>query len=212
MQFKDSTGDTTNSTGTGSLVGLGVPPVGARTPSSASIANGYETVIRIETEDATIWELCETTITLAAGVYSYSRGTLIASSTGSRISFPAGTNYIGLTIDATHLQVLPMIDATADITLAINTAYRANDIDKAFLALPATAPRGSVIEVFGYELFGFRITVPNGKVIHIAGAMNSTATNGTGYIESVGQYDMVRLRCIVTDNEWIAELYGCAFN
>ncbi len=98
MRYFDSTGDTTTTNGSGSLVGLSVAPTGYRIPTAAGVANGDVTVVRIQNSDNTTWEICESTLTVVSGVVTYSRGTLIASSTGSRVSFLPGTKNIYFTI------------------------------------------------------------------------------------------------------------------
>jgi hypothetical protein len=104
LTFYDCTGDTTTSVGTGALVGTQTPPLGYRTPSGAAVPNNTETVIRIESENGATWEVCYSTITVSAGVYTYSRGQLIASSnSNARVSFGSGTKRIYYTVDAEHV-------------------------------------------------------------------------------------------------------------
>ena len=105
---------------------------------------------------------------------------------------------------------LTWLDADADRTLASGCAFRAtNAAATVNLALPAAASAGAIIEVYGYGLGGFKITVPAGQSIHTAGTPNETASDGSGYIASVNQFDMVRLRCIVDNTDWVAEIFGC---
>lgn len=94
LKIFDSTGDTTTSTSTGALTGVGTAPTGYQTPTAASVANNDNAVIRVESLDGTVWEVQETVVTVSGGVYSYSRGTTLASSTGSQISWAAGTKNI----------------------------------------------------------------------------------------------------------------------
>lgn len=102
--FYDSTGDTTTSTGVGPLIGTLTPPIGYQTPTAAGVVNNVQTVIRVETENGLFWEVCDSVVTLASGVYTYSRGSVIASSSaGSRVSFGPGVKRIYYTIDADHL-------------------------------------------------------------------------------------------------------------
>lgn len=106
--------------------------------------------------------------------------------------------------------VLPMVDAPDDLTLEVKKAYRVTDTDEAILSLPALASIGDPIEVFGYGLGGWRIPVQAGKVIHILGGVSSTLSDGTDYLKSNSQFSMTRLRCIVTNDEWVAEIYDCS--
>lgn len=97
MKLYNSTGDTTTTTGTGALTGAGTAPDASyQTPTAAGVANGDVIVIRIA--DGSEWEVCESTVTVATGVYTYSRGALLASSTGSRINFSAGTKNIYIAV------------------------------------------------------------------------------------------------------------------
>lgn len=119
LTFYDCTGDTTTSVGTGALVGTQTPPLGYRTPSGAAVPNNTETVIRIESENGATWEVCYSTITVAAGVYTYSRGQLIASSnSNARVSFGSGTKRIYYTVDAEHVTNDPRL-RFASMTLAL---------------------------------------------------------------------------------------------
>lgn len=96
MKFFDSCGDTTTTTGTGTLTGTGTAPTGCQTPTSAGVADGDTVIIRIQDSTNTNWEVCESTYT-ASGT-TWSRGTLQASSTGSRVSFAAGTKNIYIVV------------------------------------------------------------------------------------------------------------------
>jgi hypothetical protein len=103
MGFKtyDSCGDTTSTTGTGTLTGTGSPPNGYQSPASAGVVDGDSLVIRIETQDGTTWEDCESVYTVSTK--QYTRGNLLASSTGSRVSF-TGTLNIKITASSTMLR------------------------------------------------------------------------------------------------------------
>lgn len=104
FSFYDSTGDSTTTVGTGSLVGTQTPPVGYQSPITAGVTDGAQTIIRIENSFGDVWEVCETTITIVSGVLTYSRGTVVASSAGgSRVSFAAGIKSIFYTVDSAHL-------------------------------------------------------------------------------------------------------------
>lgn len=86
--FYDRVWDQTTTTGTGTLTLSGTAPSGYR-PFSGTVANGATVRYWIATQDRSAWEVRE-------GVYTSSgttltRGTLLSSSTGSAISFAAGT-------------------------------------------------------------------------------------------------------------------------
>lgn len=99
----NSTGDRTTTMGAGPLTGTGVARHGLQTPAMASVPDAVTTIIRIQDSSNTTWEVCQSTISLSGGVYTYSRGALIASSTGSRIDFSTGTKDIIYTVDAADI-------------------------------------------------------------------------------------------------------------
>lgn len=104
FSFYDSTGDTTTTVGSGVLVGTQTPPVGYQSPTAAGVVNGIQTVIRIENSFGDAWEVCESTVTISSGVVTYSRGAVIASSSGGgHVSFGPGIKTILYTIDAGHI-------------------------------------------------------------------------------------------------------------
>lgn len=93
------------STGTGSFVyGAAVTsPSGQPFKEPSAGDDGKTVVIRIESVNAnqvptTDWEECESVLTFSTKTFS--RGTLRASSTGSRVSFAAGTKHIRITVGA----------------------------------------------------------------------------------------------------------------
>jgi len=88
--------ETTTTTGTGALT------VGGATTWHESfndtVADGGECVIHIRHQEADEWEICESVYTHAST--SLSRGTLLRSSTGSRVNFSAGTKDVWLVVGA----------------------------------------------------------------------------------------------------------------
>lgn len=109
VKFFDSTGDTTSTTGTGSLVGAATPPARYRSPASAGVTTGDATVIRIESADGTQWEVCETVISTAGPSLVYSRGEIQASSTGARVDFTSGVKNIYYVIGKKYMYNLPVV-------------------------------------------------------------------------------------------------------
>jgi len=87
LVIKDRVKDTSTTTGTGSVTVSGTAPTGFRTFNDA-LATSDTSVITIHHQTADEWEICETTY---SGSNVLTRGTLLDSSTGSRVSFSAGT-------------------------------------------------------------------------------------------------------------------------
>ncbi|HEY3875197.1 MAG TPA: hypothetical protein VGM92_06950, partial [Candidatus Kapabacteria bacterium] len=87
----DSVGDQTVSTGVGPLIGQNLAPnpryAAPITGNAGDVSNGINTAIRIETSDGATWEVCETVPALSDELFTYSRGTLLKSSSGGRINF-----------------------------------------------------------------------------------------------------------------------------
>lgn len=94
----DRVQQTTTSTGTGALSLTGTVSK-MRSLSAAGMANGDTFWGLIEHDTATEWELALCTYSSAGGG-SITRGTPLASSTGSAVSFSAGTKYISLVAPA----------------------------------------------------------------------------------------------------------------
>ncbi len=101
-------------------------------------------------------------------------------------------------------------DLSADTTMLVGHIYRTIDSAVVNLTLPATAVKGDPIVVQGYGVGGFNVLVGSGKVIHLAGGVD-TLTSGMN-LYSVNQYDRVELECVVNNTEWIAKTYGCYFS
>lgn len=86
--FADLVGQTTATTGTGTITLSG--SIDGLLPF-AGLADGATTVIRILAADGS-WEICDSV--LGASGTTLTRGTLRASSTGSRIALPTGTHEV----------------------------------------------------------------------------------------------------------------------
>jgi hypothetical protein len=85
--IKDRIRDTSTTTGTGDITVSGSPPTGSKAFGSV-MSTGDTSVITIQNPTAGEWEICETSY---SGSNVLTRGALLASSTGSRVSFSAGT-------------------------------------------------------------------------------------------------------------------------
>lgn len=90
---KERVQDTTVSVGAGALVLDATVVLGRKTVADA-YADGDKTFLVIEDTTTGDWEVTETLIAISAGIATIARTTLRASSTGSPISFAAGTKNV----------------------------------------------------------------------------------------------------------------------
>jgi len=95
------------------------------------------------------------------------------------------------------------VDATgAAQAMAVNTEYTTNrGAGIVAYTLPAAAAVGDVIEVWGNSANGWSIAQNAGQTIHILGS--STTTGVGGSLASTTQYDCIRLKCTVTDTDFV---------
>ena len=93
------------------------------------------------------------------------------------------------------------VEATADLTMVNNRGYITNkSASQLVYTLPATAPIGAVFEIVGKSNDGWRIAQNAGQRIHLGGV---TTTNGiTGFAQSSGAGDCVKLVCITANTEF----------
>lgn len=155
LVIADRIRDTTTTTGTGSLTVSGTPPTGFKAFSSV-LANADTSVICIQHQSADEWEVCETTSNGSTGL---TRGTLLASSTGSRVSFSAGTKDVWIDFAAGKI-----VDVDRPQTLKNKT------LDAPALGTPASG-----------DLRNCTGSVPAGAVFWFA-----ASTAPTGYLECDG--------------------------
>lgn len=147
FSFYDSTGDSTTTVGTSSLIGTLTPPIGYQSPTTAGVGNGAQTIVRIENSFGDVWEVCETVISFSSGIPTYSRGTVIASSSGgNRISFGAGTKNIFYTVDSARLALGVVVVAAEAPTGAIN------GVNNVFATISAFRPGSVSVMVNGVAL------------------------------------------------------------
>lgn len=136
--------------------------------------------------------------------------------TGDLYYRDASGNFVRLAIGSTS-QILKVTSGlpswgTAPITLSwlvvttttqaavINTGYVTNNASLVTVTLPTTAAVGSVIEVSGMGLGGWKIAQPTSVAIHFG--IWDTTTGISGYLASTHKRDAVRLVCIVANTEW----------
>jgi hypothetical protein len=85
-------------------------------------------------------------------------------------------------------------------TMAVDTAYIANNASQVVFTLPDTAAVGKVVRVSGKGAGGWKIAQNASEIIHFG---NTDTTTGTGgYLSSTHRRDAVELVCVVADTEW----------
>lgn len=122
VSYADRVGDTSTTTGTGTLTLAGSAPAGARTFAASGLATGSTVRYSIASLDSTAWEVGEGVWTSAGATLS--RVTVFASSnSGSLVSFAAGTKNVALVMTAADIaSVTQAIDKlSVNLTVAANT-------------------------------------------------------------------------------------------
>lgn len=90
---------------------------------------------------------------------------------------------------------------TADQSAAVNNIYVNNKAStQCVVTLPSTAAVGTIIEVDGLNVNGWKVAQNASQKIHAGGTTTTTGTGG--YISSNEQWDAVMLRCVVANLEW----------
>lgn len=102
--------ETSTSTGTGAMALAGAPT--RRSTFSAVLSDGDTCYVLIENAAAAEWEICLATYTAAGNTLS--RGAVKTSSTGSTVSFSAGTKTISLVAPAANA---PVEDNNGDVSV-----------------------------------------------------------------------------------------------
>jgi hypothetical protein len=166
MLLSDRVKDTTTSTGTGNLTLAGAPPSTFRS-FNAEIGTGHSFEAFVHTDDYTDWEIAACHLSAATTLV---RDALRESSTGSTVSFAAGTKTVRLVISAAILNGVMAADiaSAATVDLGLATGRYVN-------ITGATGP----ITSFG--------TVPAGQVFYLRFASTPTLThNATSLILPTG--------------------------
>jgi pyruvate/2-oxoglutarate dehydrogenase complex dihydrolipoamide acyltransferase (E2) component len=101
----------------------------------------------------------------------------------------------------------PDTDTSSTNTLVVNTTRintKVFNTARAVQTLPAAPGVGDYVELIGQGQDGWKIAQPAGhQIVEGAGATvgtNASTAGATGYIQSGGRYDCVRLRCVVADS------------
>lgn len=109
--YADRVKETTSTAGTGALSLAGAPAGGFAT-FAAAVGVGNTTDICIIDAAAGAWEVCEATL---SGSTTLERGTVLASSTGSRINFGAGQKDVFVCLPADKFMPRAEIEALANV-------------------------------------------------------------------------------------------------
>lgn len=102
LECRNSLGDTTTSTGTGALALAGTPPANgmlAFEDAQPALTDGATIVCRVASADQSVWEIVRGTWNASAKTFTPS-ATPDSSSTGSKISWAAGTKTVYMVIPA----------------------------------------------------------------------------------------------------------------
>lgn len=195
--------------GTGQAVGDGTT---GRTFASAVGANAEVTIRIIE---GSAWEECDSTYTHSGTTLS--RGTLRASSTGSRVAFnTSGTGVkVGLIsgqdnlrrFEAAALAHSTVSGTSGAITAEVNTLYVADmsgwTADRT-LTLPATAAVGDRVGMMvsvGDDAYEWLVTATAGDTLNgVAGGTEWSRIFITG--------EVLIMRCVVANTTWVVEVDG----
>lgn len=111
------------------------------------------------------------------------------------------TNGAGsITIAATGMAAAVEVTGTTQ-TMAVNTAYIANNAGLVTLTLPATAALGDRLYVTAKGAGLFRIAQNSGQQIHFLDV--STTSGATGFLDATERYSAIELQCITANNEFV---------
>lgn len=133
-------------------------------------------------------------VTASGGILFYYYDGTYYHALGSQQQSDSNTTYTGLAANPTAV-------TAATQTIAVNTAYLANNATAVTFTLPATAAITSVVAVIGINATGtWKIVPAAGDKITFAGGSVTSA----GYITG-GINDVIYLRCTVANDTWIVD-------
>ena len=120
-------------------------------------------------------------------------------SSGGTITITNGANTINL--EASSPSFFPFTEVTAaSATMAANNGYIANRATTVTLTLPAVAALGSTIEVVGKGVGSWLIAQGVGQSINFGIATTTVGVGGS--LESLSQFDAIRMVCTVANTTW----------
>lgn len=118
---------------------------------------------------------------------------------GSNITITPGAGSITIASTASGGLSYNAVAGTTQ-TMVANNAYQNDNVGLTTFTLPATAAKGSRLEIIGFGSGGWVVAQPAGASI-IVGSLQSTVGVG-GSIASTNRYDNVELVCVVADTTW----------
>lgn len=151
------------------------------------------------------------TTDIAAAAITYAKiqnvaaNRILGNTTGSpasvaEIPLGAGLSFSGGNLVATGGMTYSTVSGTTQ-TAVVNNGYITNNASLVTVTLPTIAAVGDVVEVQGLGAGGWMLAQNSSQLIHGAnGAVTSTGVGGS--LASTGQFDFVKVRCIVANTTW----------
>lgn len=195
--------DLTTSTITLSGTPVPGPPGKWRTFTEASVANGATVHVRIENQTATEVQVAEYTYDSGAGTLAYVR--LIESSTGSQVTFTAGTKHLGIVVPAEAVNLIYdkqyATTATAAGTTTLTVASKANQFFTGVTTQTVALPVTSTL-VLGHQY----------RIVNNSTGVVTVNSSGGNLIVAMVAGSQVDLTCILTSGttaaSWAADYSG----
>lgn len=139
-----------------------------------------------------------------AKIQNVAASTLLGNPTGSpasvsEITLGTGLSFAGAVLNATGVFTpMPTVTVTGTSqSMAVNTAYTANNAALVTLTLPSTVAVGDEIRVMGLGAGGWKIAQNASQVIHFG---NTDTTVGVaGAISSKHRYDTIMIKCVIAN-------------
>jgi hypothetical protein len=120
----------------------------------------------------------------------------LSAGTGISITNAAGS----ITIASTSVGVVWTEVTGTSQSMAVNSAYIANNAGLVTLTLPSTAALGSIVWVVGKGAGLWKIAQNAGQTIHFGS--NDTTTGVTGSLTATNRYDAIQLLCTTANTDW----------
>jgi hypothetical protein len=185
LVYIDRLKDTFTTTGTGTLTVANSAPTGS-VPTSA-VGNGNSSYFFAETADKSVWEVWLGAYT-ASGT-TLSRGTFLASSTGSAIDWAAGTKTLQSDIPAALVALLLRNDLTATLT----AGYTATPYDAGTKTTGTFTPDPALGNKQRYINGGAHTLAPQASISDINFEITNNGSAGavtvSGFDKVVGAFD-----------------------
>ena len=101
------------------------------------------------------------------------------------------------------IDTMPWVSTSTSITMVPNTQYIAQSVSSPVnLLLPTVIPQWSEFQVVGDGAGGWQISQNSGQ--QIIYGIASTTSGSSGYLQSTGSYDCIRLVCTAANSKLIA--------